>query len=343
MLYENTETKEFGITHEMLVNLCPNISFPVGISEIGKYKKYERSERPIPTEFQTVKEVSPEDGVQKWLIENKEETEEYISKLKRDVKEKITGKRWSVESGGISFPNGVFVKTAKEDQDRILSVIINAERNGINEIDFKADSGWVKMSLFALKQLAKELTYFVQHCFSTEKFHHGFIDSLSTASDICRYDYSTGWVYSPTSDSNEVLKTYTMTPTEIMTLLFSNFIFARSDENGFYVSIEKLKDAQALIDKTYYGVPDLIPAQFYFLLAKSGLDNAIQQLLPPLKEENIVKYSLYKSYLYGARYYEFSKALDMYADIKPKILLINNELDFTVNQLKDLWIESSTI
>ena len=41
----------------------------------------------------------------------------------------------------------------------------------------------------------------------------------------------------------------------------------------------------------------------------SGLDSAIQILLPPLKIEDLNKYSKYKSFLYGARFYEFSKAL----------------------------------
>ena len=51
----------------------------------------------------------------------------------------------------------------------------------------------------------------------------------------------------------------------------------------------------------------------------SGLDSAIQILLPPLKIEDLNKYSKYKSFLYGARFYEFSKAYHMYLDIKEKI------------------------
>ncbi|MEG0915326.1 MAG: [Fe-Fe] hydrogenase large subunit C-terminal domain-containing protein, partial [Christensenellaceae bacterium] len=45
---------------------------------------------------------------------------------------KITQKRKETEVGGLLFPNGVSIKTSKEDQDRILSVIVNAERNGID-------------------------------------------------------------------------------------------------------------------------------------------------------------------------------------------------------------------
>ena len=46
------------------------------------------------------------------------------------------------------------------------------------------------------------------------------------------------------------------------------------------------------------------------------------------------------AYLTGACYYEFSKALAMYTDIKDKILLVDDTLDFTEQQLKDMWTEA---
>ena len=103
------------------------------------------------------------------------------------------------------------------------------------------------------------------------------------------------------------------------------------------------EQAQSVIDRMYFGMPDLLPVQFYFLLAKSGLDIAINTLLPPLQSEDLHKYARYKAYLTGARYYEFSKALAMYTDIQVKILAVNPELDFSVEQLKTLWTEASLI
>ena len=75
----------------------------------------------------------------------------------------------------------------------------------------------------------------------------------------------------------------------------------------------------------------------------SGLDSAIQILLPPLKIEDLNKYSKYTSFLYGARFYEFSKALHMYNDIKPKILTVNSELNSSTEQLKILWEEAKRV
>lgn len=45
----------------------------------------------------------------------------------------------------------------------------------------------------------------------------------------------------------------------------------------------------------------------------------------------------------GARYYEFSKALAMYTDIKDKILLVDESLDFTIEQLKEMWVEAKAV
>ena len=92
----------------------------------------------------------------------------------------------------------------------------------------------------------------------------------------------------------------------------------------------------------YFNMPDLLPTQFYFLLAKSGLDTAIDTLLTSLQSEDLNKYAMYKSYLNGARFYEFSKAYHMYLDIKVKILAVNPLLDYTLEQLKTLWLEAST-
>jgi hypothetical protein len=158
MLYENKTTGEFGITHSMLKAKFPNISFSEGILALEGYTAYERSSIPLVTESQYFVEKAPVDGVQVFDVVDKEETPEYLNSLRQSIKDKITAKRWAVESGGLTFPNGIKIKTAKEDQDRILSVIINAERYGIDLIDFKADSGWVTISIVALKQLANQLT-----------------------------------------------------------------------------------------------------------------------------------------------------------------------------------------
>ena len=358
-LYYNKVTQEFGVSfYRLSTEFFPNTSLMVNIEAIDDWVSYTQLDRPTVQLYQTVVEgiptftetVDPDtqeivlsNGMQNWVVTDKIIDATLLTELRTFAKAKITQKRKETEVGGLLFPNGVSIKTAKDDQDRILSVIINAERNGIEEIDFKAASGWVKISVFALRQIAKELTFFVQHCFNVEKMNHEAIELLTDPAAIVNYSNDLSWEYLIESVNTEPLVIYDMTYEHVMTILYSSFIFPTQQGVDVLISPTQKISAQALIDNTYYGMKDLIPTQFYYLLANSGLDDAIDVLLPPLRAENLPKYSMYKSYLNGARFYEFSKAYHMYLDIKVKILEVNPLLDFTLEQLKTLWLEASQV
>ena len=358
-LYYNKVTQEFGVSFDRLnTEFYPNTSLMMNIETIGDWVSYTQLDRPtvqlyqtvvegVPTFTETVDPVTQEivlsNGMQNWVVTDKIIDATLLTELRTFAKAKITQKRKETEVGGLLFPNGVSIKTSKEDQDRILSVIINSERNGIEEIDFKADSGWVRISVFALIQMAKELTFFVQHCFNVERMNHEAIELLTDPIAIVNYSNDLSWEYLIESVNTEPLVIYDMSYEDVMTVLYSNFIFPTQQGVDVLISPIHKISAQALIDETYYGMKDLLPTQFYYLLAKGGLDNAIDVLLPPLRTENLPKYSMYKSYLKGASFYEFSKAYHMYLDIKVKILEVNPLLDFTLEQLKTLWLEARQV
>lgn len=90
-------------------------------------------------------------------------------------------------------------------------------------------------------------------------------------------------------------------------------------------------------------MPDLIPVQFHFLLAKYGFDDVINLILPSLKNTDINTYAMYKSYLNVARFYEFDKALTMFKEILDQFAAINPALAFTDDQLKMMWLEASQV
>lgn len=140
-----------------------------------------------------------------------------------------------------------------------------------------------------------------------------------------------------------MLNIYDLDKQQVVNELLRNKILAAVHNNQIVIIGGKVEQVQSVIDRMYYGMADLIPTQFYFLLAKSGLDVAINTLLTSLQTEDLNKYAMYKAYLSGARYYEFSKALAMYTDIKDKILLVDDTLDFTEQQLKDMWTEAKEV
>ena len=118
------------------------------------------------------------------------------------VKAAITQKRWEVETGGITLPTGVSVATGIDDQNRITSVVANAERAGVAEVDFKSGSGWVRVTVAELQSIAAAIAFHVQACFSAERAHHEAIDSLEAAhadnqealqQALQAYDIEQGW------------------------------------------------------------------------------------------------------------------------------------------------------
>jgi len=112
---------------------------------------------------------------------------------RQSLRDLVTARRWEVETGGITLPGGVRVLTDKADQDRITSVIVNASAAGIDAVDFKADSGWVRMDMETLRGVARAVAQHVQSCFSAERAHHAAIDLLATEADVAAYDIAAGW------------------------------------------------------------------------------------------------------------------------------------------------------
>ena len=84
---------------------------------------------------------------------------------------------------------GVRVLTGIEDQNRIASALIGAPAT----LNFKAESGWVTLTLAELQGIAAAITAHVQACFTAERAHHEAIDALPDVSSVEEYDINTGW------------------------------------------------------------------------------------------------------------------------------------------------------
>lgn len=107
------------------------------------------------------------------------------------LKAKVAERRWQVEESGITL-NGVQVDTAKSDQNRITSVIVNAEVAGIESVDFKAANGWVTLTIAQLREIATAIAQHVQACFTAERAHCEAIGALAEE-DLDTYNVDTGW------------------------------------------------------------------------------------------------------------------------------------------------------
>lgn len=135
------------------------------------------------------------------------------------------------------------------------------------------------------------------------------------------------------------MNTYDLTQQEVAQIL-QNIPTHIVDGFCTPVFVFHYENAQRLIDDFVIrrdAMPTLLPAQFKFMLAKSGLDVAMNTLLEALQSVDIDKYAMYTAYLNGARFYEFDKTYAMYDEIKVKLIEINAGLDFSIDQLKIMW------
>lgn len=111
-----------------------------------------------------------------------------LEELKQQLRERATQLRWEHETGGIDLGD-VRVLTGIEDQNRIATALIGAPAT----LDFKAESGWVTLTLAELQAIAAAITTHVQACFTAERAHHEAIEALPSLATVAAYDVEAGW------------------------------------------------------------------------------------------------------------------------------------------------------
>lgn len=112
--------------------------------------------------------------------------------IKLNLMQAVTEKRWQVETAGLTLPNGARVATGTADQNRISNVITNATAAGLTSVDFKAENGWVTLTIEEIRGIATAIAVHVQACFSAERTHHVAIQALSVE-ELQGYDLTAHW------------------------------------------------------------------------------------------------------------------------------------------------------
>ena len=115
-----------------------------------------------------------------------------VDQVRADLMDAATSKRWDVMTGGVTLPGGISVGTTIDDQNRVTSVIANAQLAGVESMDFKAQSGWVTLSLDQVRGIAAAVALHVHACYAAERAHHEAIAAASEA-ELMAYDINAGW------------------------------------------------------------------------------------------------------------------------------------------------------
>ncbi|WP_372380308.1 DUF4376 domain-containing protein [Xanthomonas sp. NCPPB 1062] len=117
---------------------------------------------------------------------------ETLETLRTALRAAATQRRWECETGGITI-GGVQVGTSTEDQNRISTVLAAADLGTVEQVDFKAISGWVTLTLAEIRGIAAAISAHVQACFTAERAHHEAIGAMTSIEELRAYDVATGW------------------------------------------------------------------------------------------------------------------------------------------------------
>lgn len=123
----------------------------------------------------------------------KENSSASLQDAKDALTKQATEKRWECEISGVTLPDGTRVGTTIEDQNRITSVVSNAELAGVATVDFKSASRWVTLSIEQVKGIAVFIARHVQDCFSAERKHHEAIAQLTSLEEVQSYNIDLHW------------------------------------------------------------------------------------------------------------------------------------------------------
>ena len=200
MPYLQIDTQRYPLEIPDIIAAHPECSFPIPFELPDGYAEVHATARPEHNPAtHRIEEIAPElqgdRWVQRWRAVKLKaaESAELLAAQKAGLVQAATAKRWAIETGGVTFPDGTRVASTTEDQNRITTVIANAALAGVSSVDFKAASGWVSLTLAELQGVAAAIALHVQACFSAERTHHEAIEALTTLAQAQAYDIHGGW------------------------------------------------------------------------------------------------------------------------------------------------------
>ena len=112
--------------------------------------------------------------------------------MSRSTCRKATARRWDCETGGVMVGD-MRVLTGVDDQNRITTVVANAQRAGMASVDFKGADGWTTISVAEVEAIASAIALHVQASFTAERIHHEAIDALQDLAAVQSYGVEQGW------------------------------------------------------------------------------------------------------------------------------------------------------
>jgi hypothetical protein len=101
--------------------------------------------------------------------------------LRQQLKGAIAEQRWKAETGGLTLPSGVRIRTGREDRAALMETLAGMKAGVAEVIHFKTIDGFVTLTHEEAEVLARAISAHVQRCFLAESAAHTFINALDDA------------------------------------------------------------------------------------------------------------------------------------------------------------------
>lgn len=113
--------------------------------------------------------------------------------------------RWNHEIAGIIMPDGLRVMTTNDAQVRLSTLVQSARDAGLSTVNFKAESGFVELTLNELLEVSKAVTAHVQACYTRESELNRLIDEAADFAALAEIHLEEGWpeYEAPASEPSE--------------------------------------------------------------------------------------------------------------------------------------------
>lgn len=118
-----------------------------------------------------------------------------LTQLKTFKLSELAELRWGVQCAGIKAPGvaDVVFASSPDDKTRLLQTIDDAVLMGDEVVTFKAQSGFVDLTVEQLRAGYKAIVQHTQACYKCEKAHTDAINALGSAEDVELYNLNSGW------------------------------------------------------------------------------------------------------------------------------------------------------
>lgn len=115
-----------------------------------------------------------------------------LEEARAELLRQVAAARWDHEASGVTLGD-IRVGTSTSDQSRLNSVLSAASMGVIEEVKFKAISGWATLSIEQFHAVVAAVAAHVQACFAAEMSHHDAIMAVDSIEGLDGYDIETGW------------------------------------------------------------------------------------------------------------------------------------------------------